>query len=116
MSTNLQTNPSLSSIERYLINKQKEVQNQLISIQKDDPMLIYDLPESHELGTDSWQSEVHDRISALRESLSSLSDNISRSLQKIKNGTYGKCDKCGNHINPDRLKAMPLASNCTLCL
>ena len=36
-------------------------------------------------------------------------NNITRALLKIKNGTYGICEICGDPIEEDRLKANPAA-------
>ena len=38
-----------------------------------------------------------------------------RALQKIKDGTYGSCEKCGHPINPARLEALPSATLCMMC-
>ena len=37
---------------------------------------------------------------------------INRALQKIENGAYGLCEKCGETINEERLKIMPTATKC----
>ncbi len=34
-------------------------------------------------------------------------------LSRVEAGSYGKCEKCGVAINPERLKAYPSASTCT---
>lgn len=40
---------------------------------------------------------------------------INDSLERIKNGTYGKCLDCDKPILPDRLVAIPTASLCVSC-
>ena len=40
---------------------------------------------------------------------------VEHALDKIKNGTYGLCDNCGQPINPERLEALPQASLCLNC-
>ncbi len=47
----------------------------------------------------------------LRQELSS----IDHALQKIDQGTYGKCDNCGKAIDPARLEALPQATLCMDC-
>jgi DnaK suppressor protein len=42
-------------------------------------------------------------------------DLIERALQRLDNGTYGKCVKCGKDIHPERLKALPYAEKCVAC-
>ena len=40
---------------------------------------------------------------------------IERSLKRIKNGTYGLCDSCGEKINIERLKVKVFADYCISC-
>ena len=40
---------------------------------------------------------------------------IEHALQKFEEGTYGKCDSCGQPIAPERLEALPQASLCLNC-
>lgn len=40
---------------------------------------------------------------------------ITHSLQKIKNGTYGICEMCDSEINIQRLKIKPHAKYCIKC-
>jgi len=40
---------------------------------------------------------------------------INLALEKIKKGTYGKCEKCGKQISIQRLKAYPEAKYCREC-
>ena len=40
---------------------------------------------------------------------------VEHALQKFDDGTYGKCDNCGQPIPPDRLEALPQASLCLNC-
>jgi DnaK suppressor protein len=40
---------------------------------------------------------------------------IEHALHKFEEGTYGKCDNCGQPIDPARLEALPQASLCLNC-
>ena len=40
---------------------------------------------------------------------------IEEALEKLREGTYGVCEECGDEIGPGRLKAMPLARLCVSC-
>ncbi len=40
---------------------------------------------------------------------------IEHALHKFEEGTYGKCDNCGQSIDPERLEALPQASLCLNC-
>ena len=39
-------------------------------------------------------------------------DDVERALAKLDDGTYGRCDVCGDAIAPERLEAMPWAVLC----
>ncbi|RJQ34007.1 hypothetical protein C4566_02670 [Candidatus Parcubacteria bacterium] len=41
--------------------------------------------------------------------------NVNISLKKIEEGKYGLCEKCGDPIDPERLKAFPSATSCMSC-
>jgi DnaK suppressor protein len=40
---------------------------------------------------------------------------IETALKRISEGTYGTCAKCGEPIDPRRLKALPTAAKCVSC-
>ena len=40
---------------------------------------------------------------------------IETALKRISKGTYGTCAKCGEPIDPRRLKALPTAATCIPC-
>jgi DnaK suppressor protein len=40
---------------------------------------------------------------------------IEAALKRISEGTYGTCAKCGEPIDPRRLKALPIAATCISC-
>ena len=40
---------------------------------------------------------------------------IEAALKRISEGTYGSCARCGEPIDPRRLKALPTAATCIFC-
>jgi len=40
---------------------------------------------------------------------------IDQALQRIANGSYGHCQTCGGAISPERLEALPYATQCIRC-
>ena len=54
-------------------------------------------------------------IDALAVSLSDTLDDIQVALQKLDDGTYGRCEGCGGPIAEARLEAMPAARLCITC-
>ncbi|MDD5126904.1 MAG: TraR/DksA C4-type zinc finger protein [Dehalococcoidales bacterium] len=58
--------------------------------------------------------ELEKRL-ALENRLRGQIAEIDRALSKMESGTYGKCDVCGQPIDPARLEALPQASLCLSC-
>src|SRR5687767_8794824 len=106
---------SLNKVKSLLMRQQKQVTEQIKSLEKDDPVLMDGLAESPESGTDSWAADVHARFVTMRNELMGLSKRITSALSSIKKGTYGKCESCGKVIEPARLEAMPTATLCVAC-
>ncbi len=42
-------------------------------------------------------------------------DQIEAAIQRIDNGSYGRCEKCGEQILKSRLDAIPYAADCVKC-
>jgi DnaK suppressor protein len=40
---------------------------------------------------------------------------IARAEQKVEDGTYGRCDLCGDPIGEERLEHLPSATRCVAC-
>lgn len=40
---------------------------------------------------------------------------IEGALKRVRVGTYGICERCGEEISPNRLKAIPWARHCLTC-
>lgn len=58
--------------------------------------------------------ELEKRIAMEKNLRDSLAD-VTHALGKFESGDYGKCEMCGNDIEPDRLEARPQASLCMRC-
>lgn len=106
---------TLLKIKKVLLRQQKEVEEQIKTLDKENPVLAETAAEAGESGTDSWLAEVHGRMNALKGDLVDLSKKIKTSLANLRKGTYGHCEKCGKHIETERLEAMPTATLCIAC-
>jgi len=58
--------------------------------------------------------ELEKRL-ALEKRLGGNLAEIEHALRKFDDGSYGKCDSCGQQIPPERLDALPQASLCMTC-
>jgi len=65
-----------------------------------------------DVGTDSFQRDIQlGLVSREHETIY----RIDEALQMIEDGTYGKCQKCGQPIKQSRLRAVPFAKLCVPC-
>ena len=51
----------------------------------------------------------------IRDRESKLIRKIKKALERIENGTFGICEKCGEDISIKRLKARPVTTHCIEC-
>lgn len=106
---------TINYIKDLLQRQQKDVEKNIKEVEEDDPVKSDSLAESSEPGTDSYIADTHTKIVALEEQLKKTDNGIKKALLKIKNGTYGKCEKCDKQIEVGRLLAMPIAQYCLSC-
>ena len=65
-----------------------------------------------ELGSENADQEV--TFSLLQNDRATL-DQIEAAIQRIDNGSYGRCEACGEPIPKPRLDAIPYAADCVRC-
>src|SRR5205085_5286057 len=63
---------------------------------------------------DSMNVERERDLALSAQALAAVEE-IDRALAKIGFGTYGVCEKCGENIPKDRLRALPYAALCVKC-
>jgi DnaK suppressor protein len=49
------------------------------------------------------------------EQLHATYSEVVGALERLEAGTYGRCERCGNEIAPERLEAIPTARLCVTC-
>lgn len=67
------------------------------------------------IGDDSDQLFERERLMTIRGELVDRRLAIQGAMEKLDNGTYGICERCGKPIAPERLEAMPFARYCLEC-
>jgi DnaK suppressor protein len=65
-----------------------------------------------EIGGDNSDQEI--TLSLLGGNKVAL-DQIDAAIERIENGSYGRCEECGLKIPKSRLEAMPHAAQCVQC-
>jgi DnaK suppressor protein len=117
MKTSLRNLPmdQLNKLKDLLLRQQKKVEQDLKSLEDEDPVMDNGLAESVEPGTDSWLADTHSRVVAVRQNLLDILSKTKKALVNIRTGKYGKCERCGKPIEEARLAAMPTATLCISC-
>jgi RNA polymerase-binding protein DksA len=105
-----------------LLEERKRVLGALDNLQAENPGSLED--ETGELVNSSADNHMADTATETfeRELADTLQDNtgavltaIDGALERIDNGTYGTCIRCGKPIAPERLEALPYAELCIDC-
>lgn len=65
-----------------------------------------------ELGSDNADQEI--MFTMLGSDKDTL-DQIEAAIQRIEDGSYGRCEECGEQIPKTRLDAIPYAAECVRC-
>jgi DnaK suppressor protein len=74
-----------------------------------------DVQFDEESGQGDTMNVERERDLALSAQALAAVEEIDRALEKIDAGTYGVCEKCGDNIPKERLKALPYAALCVKC-
>jgi RNA polymerase-binding protein DksA len=104
------------------LDKEKMRVNGIIEQLNNNGVTKYNAELSGELSFyDNHSADIATEISqvqvgrALEANELSQLDKINGALKAIDEGSYGKCEKCGNDIDEERLKFLPYAENCIEC-
>lgn len=55
------------------------------------------------------------KMLSLVEKLQHRASDVKSALDRVERGSYGRCERCGEEINPERLEAIPSARLCIKC-
>jgi len=103
------------------MQKYKKIKAQLIERKQKLAELLGKIEKSarRKLEKDSEQQAIdrenEEVLTSLDDSLNEEFEEITNALNKLKQGTYGNCDKCGREIALKRLEAIPYANLCINC-
>ena len=65
-----------------------------------------------DLGTDNFEQEL---TLSLVENDDQTLEAIRAAMERIENGTFGRCERCDKPISKERLNALPFTSLCVDC-
>ena len=67
------------------------------------------------LAEDGSSVEGQERLLTISGDLRDIMVQVEEALERIDEGTYGTCARCGQPINPERLEAFPYVAYCIEC-
>jgi DnaK suppressor protein len=111
------TKKELGDLRKRLREEREELQRQASEIEE----ASFGTPQSELTGEVSFDEEYADagtatfereRDLSLTNNIRDLTDKIDRALDRIDEGTYGLCERCGKPIEKARIKALPYATLC----
>ena len=111
---------ALAAIRERLTKEREDLKQQIVEIDEES----FEGTQSDLTGEAAIDEDFADAGTATfdRERALSLQNNsrdligqIDRALERIEDGTYGSCDRCGRPIDAARIKALPHASLCMDC-
>ena len=100
-------------LREQLMNRLARIEGRLDKVEKDRRRSSNSLdPDWEEQATVRQNDEVLDEL-AEEERLQAIA--IRAALQRMEEGTYGRCVICDAPISPQRLAALPYATQCLAC-
>ena len=114
------TKEELQKLYEGLEQEEKRLREQLTKIAEPNPAIKNDsqvrMPnygeDEEENAMEGTDLEIN--FALVREFENKLNE-IVKTKEKIKSGTYGKCESCSVEIPPARLKVRPIAALCISC-
>jgi DnaK suppressor protein len=110
---------TLAELKAALDAEMEHLTKALIDLERDSATNLSD-----QSGENNYRDHMADQGTATfgKELEMSLEDNarglhvqVKRALERVDEGTYGRCVRCGKDIAVDRLRAMPAAELCITC-
>jgi DnaK suppressor protein len=106
------TAEQIKELKEILLQKKKEVMDDIKRGLEANAQAEREIGDIVDMSTDEFLRTFEMRI---RDREAKYLKKIEKALQKIEEGTYGICEKCGACIGYERLKLRPVAELCIKC-
>lgn len=106
-----------NKLEKEKISVEKELESfaKKDDVPKGDWETKFPNRENGNMEEEADEVQEYDNMLPVEHSLELKLKDVNSALEKIKNGTYGICEKCGKEIDKERLLACPEAKTCLKC-
>lgn len=106
----------LQPVFDYLKKLETELLHRKKSLAKEDPFADSSrLNDNASDDTEAAEQFGHAQSAALGQETSEALQRVRSAMKRVEEGSYGKCIKCGEMINTDRLAIDPTAEYCMDC-
>jgi DnaK suppressor protein len=111
------TERELEELKERLLEERRDLQAQFDELEESS-FSTNQSDLSGEMGFDEEYADAgtatfeREKDLSLVNNVRDLQERIDKALEKIDDGTYGLCDRCGKPIEKARLKALPYANLC----
>lgn len=111
----------IEQLKEKLENEKSSIEKELGSFatadndQKDNWNTRYPNREMGNMEEEADEMQEYDNMLSVEHNLELRLKDINLAIEKIINGSYGKCEKCGSEIEEERLMANPEARLCMKC-
>lgn len=101
------------ALRRRLLAERSELLSK-VSLPVDNNYLANDERDSDEADA-AISTALREQAMWLAQDARQRLELIQETLQRMEDGSYGHCQSCGQLINPERLEALPYATQCIRC-
>ncbi len=98
-----------------LDEERNSLRDQIAALTSDNQGQQDDDGVGNHLADDATEVFTRERNLALRDNARELLAQVDAALQRLDDGTYGVCARCGREISTERLEALPSATLCITC-
>ena len=103
----------LRAVRQWLVVRSAELRDRVSRTENDLRRKAEPLPRD---APDAAITVENDEILvAIGETARAELHHIEHALERLDAGTFAKCERCGQPIEPERLRAVPYTSNCRAC-
>jgi DnaK suppressor protein len=105
----------LANIRTRLEQERQSLRSDIEALDIENQAQQDDYGVGNHLADDASEVFTRERNIALQNNANDLLAQIDTALQRLDQGSYGICARCGKEIPPERLEARPYAIYCITC-
>jgi len=108
-------NEAFAGVRARLEQERASLRSDIAALAADNRASQDDAGIGNHIADDATEVFQRERDLALRSNSQDVLAQVDAALERIDEGRYGTCARCGQQIAPDRLEALPYAIYCITC-